>query len=122
MACYRKKLIVEPHVADVMEELCRTAPSVGRDIEFDEGVEFDNGSIMDIQVCGGDDDSYWTQGVLYRRSTFVLTKDGQTCGAQVYYEVGCPDVVEGFLGEYRVLYEDDEYVVEVIRGKEQVEN
>ena len=122
MACYRKKLIVEPHVADVIEELCRTAPSVGRDIEFDEDVEFDNGWIMRIQVCGCDDDSYWTQGVLYRRSNFVLTNDGQTCDSRFYYSVGCPDVAAGFLGEYHVLYEDDEYVVEVIRDKEQVEN
>lgn len=118
MTLYKKKLIVEPHVADVMEELCRTAPSVSRDIEFDQGVKFDNGLLMDIQVCSGNDDSYWTQGVLYK-SVFAKTIAG-TAGR--YYEIACTDVGESFLGEYHVWYEDNEYVVEVIRGKEQVEN
>jgi hypothetical protein len=117
MTLYKKKLIVEPHVADVMEELCRTAPSVGRDIEFDESVKFDNGLLMDIQVCSGNDDSYWTQGVLYK----AVIKDAPG-DANCYYEVACTDVGESFLGEYHVWYKDDEYVVEVIRGKEQVEN
>lgn len=98
---HRKTIQVRKLLAGIMEELCQAAPSEGRDIEFDESVRFDNGMVMDVQVCHGGDDSYWTQGVLYKPSETYLI------------EVACTDVGESFVGEYHVWYNNDEYVVNV---------
>lgn len=102
---YHQKLEVAEATVDAMEELCRGDSGEGRDIEFDQSVDFGNGYIMDIQVCQGDD-GYWTQGVLYHKSDI---------GGDFYIEVACTDVGESFEGEYCVLYDGDEYVGEIVR-------
>lgn len=101
---HRKTIRVRKLVASIMEELCQVAPSEGRDIEFDESVRFDNGMVMDVQVCHGGDDCYWTQGVLYEPSVVFDNH---------LIEVACTDVGESFVREYRILHDNDEYIVNV---------
>lgn len=106
---YHQKLEVVGAIVDAMEELCRGDSGEGRDIEFDQSVDFGNGYIMDIQVCQGDD-GYWTQGVLYRKAIGRPISVGP-----IYNEVACTDVGESFEGEYCVFYDGNEYVGEIVR-------
>ena len=101
---YKQTLKVNRETATIMQQLCENSPSEGRNIEFDESVQFDNGLVMDIQVCHGGEDSYWTQGVLYEPSETHLI------------EVACTDVGESFAGEYHVWYDGDEYITNVEVG------
>jgi hypothetical protein len=101
---HEKTLLVEKVKALTFEKYCRepSAADCGRgEIIFDSEVEFDNGYCMVIQVIASEspeDESCWTQGVLF---------DENGC------ELGCTDVGETFLGEYCVSDLGDDYVVEV---------
>lgn len=108
---YHQKLEVSGPIVDAIEELCRGNSGEGRDIEFDQSVDFGNGYIMDIQVCQGDD-GYWTQGVLYRKAIGRPIEKGP-----VYNEVACTDVGESFAGEYHVWHDGNEYVGEIVRKR-----
>jgi len=104
MKVLKKTLVVENEVFKDMQNLC-ISPSdcVGKDqVVFDQGVEFEDGYKMVIQVVASlspTTEPCWTQGVLY---------DDNWC------EVDCTQVGESFEGEYHLDYGDKEYIVEVI--------
>jgi hypothetical protein len=96
-------LFVEQSMFQEMERIVREPDSSvkGDGVEFDEEVKFDNGYWMVIQVCASGnpaEESCWTQGVLY-----------SPCGT----ELGCTTPGDKFGQEYRVMDDDDEYVVQV---------
>ncbi|MEN6644011.1 MAG: hypothetical protein ABFE08_16360 [Armatimonadia bacterium] len=74
---------------------------------FDEEVHFASGTMMAVQVCPSKGSTVWTQGVLFERAN-----DGG------FYEVGCTGVRDDIGGEYIVYEGDDEYVVTVVRAKQ----
>lgn len=103
-----KTLVVKKPIFDEMQKIC-CQPSDGRDVEFDEGVDFGNGYAMDIQVCkGGEGEPYWTQGVLFKKHIGRPLSSGP-----VYEEIACTDVLDSFKGLYQIAYEENIYVVDV---------
>lgn len=103
-----KKLMVKKFIFDEMQKIC-CEPSDGRDVEFDEGVDFGNGYAMDVQVCkGSEGEPYWTQGVLFKKYIGRPLSSGP-----IYEEVACTEPLDSFKGLYRVLHDGNEYVVDV---------
>lgn len=89
---YEAILKVKREQAEQLERLCKEpdADSARDESLFDEEVKFNNGATMAIQVIAStepDKESAWTQGILF-------DKDG--------FELGCTDVGESFLGEYKI--------------------
>ncbi len=100
---YNKEMVVEQEEFEEMVRICKAVYSdIKKDgIEFDREVVFENGNRMAIQVCGPgrpDEESCWTQGVLFDH-------DGN--------ELGCTHCGDSFEGEYWVDYENDQYIVNV---------
>ena len=96
----KRKILVSEDKATELEDLCNEpAADCGRgEVIFDEEVTFDNGNRMVIQVIAPEDpgtEPCWTQGVLF---------SPEGC------ELGCTEVQENFLGDYKV----DEHVVVVV--------
>lgn len=58
---------------------------------------FGNGFEMDIKLCGANEETAWTEAVLFR--------DG--------YEVACTDCMDTILGEWEIDYNDVVYIVYV---------
>lgn len=98
---YHKTIKVSENLANQMQEICDKADSSTKKdgTEFDHDVLFENNFNMAIQVIGaGDEEPGWTQGVLF-------DTDGN--------EVGCTEVKDTFLGEYKVTLDGDDYIVNV---------
>ena len=60
---------------------------------------FPDGKFVDIKCCGSNDESSWTEGVLF---------DKYGC------EISTTEVCDDFLGKWTLSYEDDEYNINVI--------
>jgi hypothetical protein len=67
---------------------------------FDEEFPFDDGTRMVVQVLACDEDSAWSQAVLF-------DERGN--------ELACTGVEDGFLGDYWISLGDHEYVVQIRR-------
>lgn len=62
------------------------------------GASFGNGFEMDIKLCGANEETAWTEAVLF--------KDG--------FEVGCTDCMDTILGEWEIDYDDVAYITNVV--------
>jgi hypothetical protein len=95
-----ERMLVPFKTVQKMEAYCQkpTTENIPRGaVLFDDEITFPGGKRMAIQVIASeepDNDSAWTQGVLFSRDGF---------------ELGCTDVGESFLGEYCVM-DNAEYV------------
>lgn len=69
----------------------------GEDNTITNTVKFQDGLKMDIKCCGCDEESSWTEAVLF--------KDGK--------EVACSEVEEAYLGEWVLEYGGNEYTANV---------
>lgn len=103
---YTGEMKVDTEVAVEMERLCRKADSsISKDCtQFDREFKFPNGFRMAVQVCSTLDpseESCWTQGVMFDK---------------IGNELGMTEVGESFLGEYCVMFDGDEYEVNVVAG------
>lgn len=59
---------------------------------------FGNGFEMDIKLCGANEETAWTEAVLF--------KDG--------FEIGCTDCMDEILGMWEIDYDDVAYITNVI--------
>lgn len=59
---------------------------------------FENGFEMDIKLCGANEETAWTEAVLF--------KDG--------FEIGCTDCMDEILGMWEIDYNDVAYITNVI--------
>lgn len=59
---------------------------------------FGNGFEMDIKLCGANEETAWTEAVLF--------KDG--------FEIGCTDCMDEILGMWEIDYNDVAYITNVI--------
>ena len=103
-------LTVPRAIADEMDRLCREAPkeNLGKRHLFDEEVHFPNGMMMVIQVIPCDEESAWTQGVLYEPAADP---------SKGFCEVSCSEVGDALTQEFETWCgEEDEYWVTVVAG------
>lgn len=108
MRPHSAKMIVPRGIAEEMDRLTKggTVESLGESgTLFDEEVHFSNGMMVVIQVCPANEESPWSQGVLYFKDD---------CGG--FHEVNCTEVHDSLTGEYVLDDEDDEYHVTVEAG------
>ena len=80
---------------------------VGEDepLPFDESVIFPNCMMVSVQICPCQEDSCYSQGVLFSRVD------------NTWVEIGCTDAGDDtFDGEYYLYDGDDEYEVNVVRS------
>ena len=59
---------------------------------------FGNGFEMDIKLCGANEETAWTEAVLF--------KDG--------FEIGCTDCMDEILGMWEIDYDDVAYITNVV--------
>ena len=110
---YQGKMEVPQDILLQMNKLCEEHDgSLGKyEVPFDEEYDFGNGLVMAIQVCSGEDDPAWTQGVLFHK---VIDESGEIG----LIEVGCTEVGERLDGEYNVDFEGNVYTVVVVPKKQ----
>ena len=60
---------------------------------------FDNGYQMDVKCCGCQDEPSWTEAVLFN---------------QKGYELCCTDPDDDFEGEWRLEYDNEIYIVNIL--------
>ena len=106
---YEATMTVPRTIAEEMDRLCRETPTenLGKCRLFDEEVHFSNGMMMAIQVIPCDEESAWTQGVLYEPAADP---------SKGFCEISCSDVGDALTQEYEVFDGEDEYVVTVVAG------
>lgn len=109
---YTAEIRVSEEDAKYFEMLCQNPNDIPRDfVPFYEEVKFENGMIACIQVVSPENpenESSWTQMVL-----FSPEKD-KTRGIVFNQEVACSEVKETFIGEYKIDYNGNKYIVEVL--------
>lgn len=106
-------ILIESLLLDELEFKCRECTPDLRSCEvlFDQEVVFDNGFIGAIQVVvpnSPSEESCWTQFVLFQR-----------CENGLLEEVATGDVGETLDGEFHLWYKSDEYIIDVLRQKEE---
>lgn len=105
---YKARLLIPQSELEVINKYLNAETEEefqGEDSTIINSAFFPNGMVMDIKCCGCQDESSWTEAVL-----FMPTKNGGLC------EVGCTDVEETYLGDWELDFNGDTYVVVVEDG------
>lgn len=98
---YTQTITISKKLADKINNLLTT---VNEDFGIDETIihtaNFGNGYEMDIKCCGSDDETAWTEAVLFNNGS----------------EVCCSEPSDEYLGEWELETRDDKYIVNVVIG------
>lgn len=73
-------------------------------------VRFPDGMVMDLKVCGCDEDPSWAESVLLAPTSTTST------GRTILDEVACSGVEDDFIGPSELEYNGTNYVVDVVDG------
>lgn len=104
---YAAKLLIPHKQAAVIEDYLNAECEdeyQGEDYTIINTVTFPDGRVMDIKCCGCQDESSWTEAVLFEQTGGGLS--------QVAYTE--PD--ESYLGEWELEYDGVNYFIEVVDG------
>lgn len=96
---FEKTLIIDRKTAEFYDKVLNSTDMMGEDDTYSETVDFGDGIEVDIKICGADNETPWTEAVMFC--------DG--C------EVSCSDAEDDIYGEWDFNYCDNEYVVIVER-------
>lgn len=73
-------------------------------------VRFPDGMVMDLKVCGCDEDPSWAESVLFAPTSTTST------GHTILDEVACSGVEDDFIGPSELEYNGTNYVVNAVDG------
>ena len=98
---YTETITISAKLANKINQLTTIVnPDFGEDETITVTANFGNGYEMDIKCCGADDETAWTEAVLFYHGS----------------EVCCSEPSDEFLGEWELKTGSDKYIVNVVIG------
>lgn len=98
---YEKTITIDSKTAAFYEKVLMSTDMMGEDDTYIVTAEFENGMEMDIKICGCDNGEPWTEGVLFNKNSS---------------EVAYTEPSEEFFGEWCFEYNNDIYVVNIVKA------
>lgn len=105
---YEAKLLIPHKELEIINAYLRAKKEgefQGEDSTIINTVTFPDGNVMDLKCCGCNDESSWTEAVL-----FTPGKQGGL------FQVAYSDPDESYLGEWELEYDENYYFIEVVDG------
>jgi len=97
---YEKTIRIDKRKTAFYDKILKSTNEMSDDDAYTETVTFNNGMFVDIKICGADDETPWTEAVLFDQN-----------GSQCVFTEPCED----FFGTWSLEYENDEYIIHIER-------